>query len=40
MLKNRYPLTRIDDVVEQLQQEKYFTKLDLNYGYPEVRVKE
>ena len=28
-LKNRYPLPRIDDLLDQLQQAKYFTKLDL-----------
>lgn len=33
MLKNRYPLSRIDDLLDQLQQTKYFTKLDLKSGY-------
>jgi len=39
-LKNKYPLPRIDDLLDQLQQEKYFTKLDLKFGYHQVRVKE
>jgi len=32
-LKNRYPLPRIDDLLDQLQYAKYFTKLDLKLGY-------
>ena len=39
-LKNRYPLPRIDYLLHQLQQEKYFTKLDLMSRYHQVRVKE
>ena len=39
-LKNRYPLPRIDDLLDQLQQEKYFTMLDLKYRYHQARVKE
>lgn len=38
-LKNRYPLPRIDDLLDELQQA-YFTKVDLNSGYHQVRVKE
>ena len=29
MVKNRYPLPRIDDLIDQLRYVKYFTKLDL-----------
>eukprot|EP00253_Pinus_taeda_P031122 PITA_31122 len=39
-LKNRYPLPKINDLLDQLQQEKYFTKLDLKSGYHHVQVKE
>jgi hypothetical protein len=39
-LKNRYPLPRIDDLLDQLQHAKYFTKLDLKLGYHQVCVKE
>ena len=28
-VKNRYPLPRIDDLLDQLKEEMYFTKLDL-----------
>lgn len=40
MLKNRYTLLRIDDLLDHLQQEKYFTKMDLKYGYHQVWVRE
>jgi hypothetical protein len=39
-LKNRYPLPRIDDLLDQLQRAKYFTKLYLKSGYHQVHVKE
>jgi len=39
-VKNRYPLPRIDDLMDQLHKAKYFTKLDLRSGYHQVRVKE
>ncbi|MDZ7970879.1 MAG: reverse transcriptase family protein, partial [Nostoc sp. DedSLP03] len=39
-VKNRYPLPRIDDLMDQLQHAQYFTKLDLKSGYHQVRVKE
>jgi hypothetical protein len=32
-VKNRYPLPRIDDLLDQLKDAKYFTKLDLRRGY-------
>jgi hypothetical protein len=35
-----YPLPRIDDLLDQLQHAKYFTKMDLKLGYHQVRVKE
>jgi hypothetical protein len=33
MVKNRYPLPRIDDLLDQLKDAKYFTKLDLRSRY-------
>ena len=38
-VKNRYPLPRIDDLIDQLQGARYFTKIDLKSGYHQVRVK-
>jgi hypothetical protein len=32
-VKNRYPLPRIDDLFDQLQGAKYFSKIDLRSGY-------
>ena len=39
-IKNRYPLPRIDDLMDQLQQARLFTKLDLRSSYHQVQVKE
>ena len=39
-IKNRYPLPRIDDLLDQLKEAVYFTKLDLHSGYHQVRVAE
>eukprot|EP00253_Pinus_taeda_P029790 PITA_29790 len=39
-LKNKYPLPRIDGLLDQLRQEKYFTTLELRFGYHQVRVEE
>lgn len=38
-LNNKYPLPKIDDLLDQLQQDKYLTKLDLKSGYHQVQVK-
>ena len=32
-IKNRYPLPRIDDLLDQLQGERVFFKVDLRSGY-------
>ncbi|KAH0657865.1 hypothetical protein KY289_026613 [Solanum tuberosum] len=39
-IKNKYPLPRIDDLFDQLQGTKCFSKIDLRTGYHQVRVKE
>eukprot|EP00253_Pinus_taeda_P019021 PITA_19021 len=40
MIKNCYPLPRIDDLLDQLKEVVYFSKLDLRSGYHQVRVAE
>nr|CAD1831224.1 unnamed protein product [Ananas comosus var. bracteatus] len=37
-IKNRYPLPRIDDLLDQLKHARYFTKLDLNSSYHQVQI--
>jgi hypothetical protein len=39
-VKNKYPLPRIDDLFDQLKNEKIFSKIDLRSGYHQVRIKE
>nr|GEW42808.1 hypothetical protein [Tanacetum cinerariifolium] len=39
-IKNRYPLPRIDDLFDQLQGSQYFSKIDLRFGYHQLRVHE
>ncbi|GJR02239.1 putative reverse transcriptase domain-containing protein [Tanacetum coccineum] len=40
MVKNRYPLPRIDDVFDQLQGSSVYSKIDLRSGYHQLRVRE
>jgi hypothetical protein len=37
-LWNWYPIPQIDDLLDQLTREKYFSKIDLNYGYHQVLI--
>src|SRR3954467_6082585 len=39
-IKNKYPLPRINDLFEQLNGAKVFSKLDLKMGYHQIRVRE
>nr|GEX02964.1 retrotransposon protein, putative, Ty3-gypsy subclass [Tanacetum cinerariifolium] len=39
-VKNRYPFPRIDDLFDQLQGLRYFSKIDLRSGYHQLRVRE
>jgi hypothetical protein len=38
--KNKYPLPTIDDIFDQLKDEKIFSKIGLRSGYHQVRIKE
>jgi hypothetical protein len=38
--KNRYPLPLIDDLIHGLKDACYFTKLDIRWGYNNVRIRE
>jgi predicted aspartyl protease len=39
-VKDRYPLPLISQLVDKLQKAKYFTKLDLQQGYYQIRMRE
>jgi hypothetical protein len=40
IVKNKYPLPRIDDIVYQLKGENIFSKIDLRSSYHKVRIRE
>ena len=40
IIKNNYPLPLISDIVENIGTKKVFTKMDLRWGYNNVRIKE
>jgi hypothetical protein len=37
-IRNRYPIPRIDDLLDQLKGEMFFSKIDLKYGYHQVPI--
>ena len=39
-VKNSYPLPRIDDVLHKFSTSKYYTKIDLQSGYHQIRLDE
>ena len=39
-VKNKYPLPRIDYLFDQLQGASYFSKIDLYFGYHQLKVRE
>ena len=40
MIKNKYPLSRIDDLFDQLKGAVVFSKIDLRSGYYQLKVRE
>ena len=40
MIKNKYPLPRIDDLFDQLRGASVFYKIDLRSGYHQLKIKE
>ena len=39
-IKNRYPLPLISELIDSLQNARYFTKLDVRWGYNNIWIKE
>ena len=40
MIKNKYPLPRVDDLFEQLKGATIFSKIDLRSSYHQLKIKE
>jgi hypothetical protein len=38
-IKNRYPLPLISELIDQLTGAKYFSKMDVQWGYNNIRIK-
>jgi ribonuclease HI len=39
-MKNKYPLPRIEDLLDRLKKEKFFSKIDLRSGYHHIKIRE
>jgi hypothetical protein len=39
-IKNNYPLPLISELIDRAAPAKYYTKLDLRWGYNNIRIKE
>jgi hypothetical protein len=37
-IKNKYPLPRINDLLDQLRQAKFFSRIDLRSGYHQMKI--
>jgi len=40
MVKNKYPLPLISELINKLRGAKYFTKIDVRWGFKNVQMKE
>ena len=40
MIKNRYPLPLISELINKLTHAKIFSKMDIQWGYNNIRIKE
>ena len=38
-VKNKYPLPRIDDLLDQLRNAKFFSKIDLRSWYHQMKIR-